>query len=285
MVVSLPASVAYFGCLALPAGLGLGAALGGLPAQLVALVCSVVYPVLGILWPSRRIRVASPLVAALTGVAAVALVSAIGGACIYGLLTSRETMLRLEIFRGIKVAFLGPVVLVAAAGLTGLLWERTPWADARREVVRRIGSLLGSSITVWQLGLGLGLLVMLAIMVIRGGSEVAGAASGFEIRFRAALDNLMFVRPRTKECFVGHPLLMLGFYLLARGRRTAAAVCLTAGSIGAISVLNSFCHIHSPFDLAVVRTVVGYVVGAAIGLVACGVARLASVRAQQPAGQ
>jgi hypothetical protein len=45
---------------------------------------------------------------------------------------------------------------------------------------------------------------------------------------------------------IGHPALILSFVLAARGRRSWAFPLFLVGAIGQVSLLNTFCHLHTP---------------------------------------
>jgi hypothetical protein len=87
--------------------------------------------------------------------------------------------------------------------------------------------------------------------------------------FRAALDRLLAVRPRSKEVFMGHPVMMLGLLLAMRNVRKGLWIAFAVGIIGQVSVLNSFCHIHTPLLLTLLRVFNGIWVGAIGGIVLC----------------
>ncbi|MCH8980371.1 MAG: hypothetical protein IH945_14195, partial [Armatimonadetes bacterium] len=98
---------------------------------------------------------------------------------------------------------------------------------------------------------------------------------GLELQVRSVLDQLLFVRPRTKEVLVGHPALILGLCLLAHRPHLKgwAALLLLAGAVGQTSVVNTLCHLHTPISLSLTRILVGFVGGGIIGLLAWLVAK------------
>ena len=87
------------------------------------------------------------------------------------------------------------------------------------------------------------------------------------------MDTLLFVRPRTKEFLLGHPLLIVGIALWIRARAADApptwkgwaAVALAVGAIGQTSVVNTLCHLHTPIALSMARLGVGWVAGGILG--------------------
>src|SRR5262249_50789545 len=120
---------------------------------------------------------------------------------------------------------------------------------------------------VGQLLLALVALAALLLIVARTGNEPGVGVSGVELRFRSVLDRALPVRPRTKEFLVGHPAFILGLALWLRGRRRIAMPLFVVGVIGQVSILNTFCHIHTPLVLSLIRDVSGLVIGAVIGLI------------------
>jgi hypothetical protein len=256
----------------LAAVLGLGAMLGGIAAQVCALVSALAFPILGAVYAVRgcekRGAGGKPILAAIVGLLTLTVLCVMGGVLIYAVLTSRDLMLRLSLFRGIKIAFVVPVVTAPVLHVYGNLWQPIAWRTCLRDAREKSWSVFGTPVLTWHVALGFALLAMLAIMVLRGGNEGGAMTSGLELKLRSLLDSTFFVRPRLKEC-IGYPVLMLAFMLIAKGRRDLALLPLTIGMVAAISVVNTFCHIHSPFTLALLRTVSGIIVGGGLGLVFC----------------
>src|SRR5205823_12796035 len=103
---------------------------------------------------------------------------------------------------------------------------------------------------------------------------------GTEMSLRNMLDRYL-VRPRTKEFLIGHPALLaallLGATRAGRGVRLSLALI---GSIGQVSMVNSFCHLHTPLLMTVTRVFNGLWLGVLIGW---GAARLLGRRLPAPA--
>lgn len=186
-------------------------------------------------------------------------VSVVGGLAVVGLLNGLPYMVRAEQFLGVKAAHFLPIAIAGG-------WAFARWFDWRNALAKPV---------VWtQALLGLALLGAVAFMLMRTGNDNPSAVSGLELRLRSLLDQLLLVRPRTKEVFIGHPALFIALALWARWREESdraprnagwLALLLTVGMIGQTSVVNTFCHIHSPFWLGLVRVFVGAVVGGLLG--------------------
>ncbi|MDH7570265.1 MAG: DUF5693 family protein, partial [Armatimonadota bacterium] len=78
----------------------------------------------------------------------------------------------------------------------------------------------------------------------------------------------LWVRPRTKEFLVGHPAMVVALWAALSGRRTLWGAMLLLGTLGQVSLLNTFCHIHTPLLLSAARASIGLALGALLGLVA-----------------
>jgi hypothetical protein len=128
---------------------------------------------------------------------------------------------------------------------------------------------------------------MLGLMIARTGNDNGVGASDGEVAFRGILDRVMFVRPRTKEFLIGHPLLIIGLGLLyfIRGTKAKeadgdqeetpsatpalagwAALAMMVGSMGQTDIVNTLCHLHIPVLLSVIRIGIGALLGCIIGI-------------------
>jgi hypothetical protein len=189
----------------------------------------------------------------------------VGGLSIAGLLNTLPYYIRASQFEGVKVAVFVPIVLVAIYYFV------------------RIGGMkeaLKSPVTWGASLLALVILAALAFMNSRTGNDNPAGVSGFELKMRFLLDQVLFVRPRTKEFMIGHPLLILGIGMLSMYKRKPNAtlglwttLALAGGAIGQTSIVNTMCHIHTPVTLSLARIGVGIVAGVIIGFIVWTVAK------------
>lgn len=193
-------------------------------------------------------------------------VTALGVIHVVGLLATRPFMLKANQFMGIKAAHALPILLVGVIAVIGLPHLDRTWQQERARLREQAARLFAEPLRIGQLALVLGALVLLALIVMRTGNEPGVGVSGIELKFRALLDRLLPIRPRTKEFLVGHPAFVLALALWFVGRRRWAVPLFVVGVIGQVSLLNTFCHIHTPLLLSLARAVTGLALGAAIGL-------------------
>lgn len=244
------------GSLALAIAGGIGAlALAGTIVDaltpLSALICAVVFPVVGYLLILRATALAPLLKYALcSGVCVV------GGLGVASLISTRSYMMHVDQFAGVKLAHFGPILIVAGI----LLWSSGKVKDVLNSPVRW-GMAIVSFLLLGALG----------FMLLRTGNDNPAAVSGLEMRMRSILDAILFVRPRTKEFLLGHPAFVVGLFMFAASKIKPsllgwALFLMAVGAIGQTSIVNTLCHAHTPLDLSLARIVTGWVSGGLIGL-------------------
>ena len=108
-------------------------------------------------------------------------------------------------------------------------------------------------------------IIFLSILIIRSGNFFIFPRFALEEQFRQLLENVFYVRPRTKEFLIGYPFLLLAFmYVDEKISRVWIWFFNIMGSIALISVINSFCHLHTPLQVSLYRTVLGALLGVGV---------------------
>jgi hypothetical protein len=198
-------------------------------------------------------------------------ISAAGILIIVGLLQEISYMYVLQQFRGVGLLHLAPIALAFAY----LLFFHGQ--SSLRETGKRIVTFLNTNITVlWVIVAAIGGAAVLYYLSRTGN---AGQTSGLERLFREMLQDTLGVRPRTKEFLFAHPIFVLGGYLAATAgsirKRYVGLLCIAAASIGQLSIVDTFAHLHTPILISLIRVVYGIVFGAIIGAVVTGIWALA----------
>lgn len=267
--LSTTASVLWgLGLILVCAGL---AAVGVTGRNVDALLAAMTFPTLGALMavkscPESQTSTTRPLLKALGRAAVAIAITVVGGAIIVGLLSERSYMLRTHQFQGVKLAHLAPILLLALVFGGGIAWKSDAWDAQRRKLAARFREICSSPMMMWQAGLAVAMLVVVGFMVARSGNEPGVGVSEIELKIRAMLDKLLYVRPRTKEFLIGYPALLVGLAFGVRGFRKIAAPLIVVGAIALVSALNSFCHIHTPLLLSAIRVANGAIFGCAVGV-------------------
>ncbi len=247
-------------------------AIGDMGRKAVALLSALVFPTLAALVavrsaPQLPTSAQNVLIRALGRLLATVALAVAGGVLVVGLLSFRAYMLRIDQFAGIKVAHVTPIFLLALFFAGDVAWSSDAWNKQKKKLISSLRNLANSPILIWQAIVLIVALAIVGVMVARSGNEAGLEVSAFELKIRALLDRIMFVRPRTKEFLIGYPALILGIAFVLSGYRRWAAPLIVLGSIGFVSVLNTFCHIHTPLAVSVLRSLNGLVTGVVIGLI------------------
>ena len=252
---------------------------GGKVRLLAALLSANLFPALAMiglldLLRTRRFPKHTPtwriLMAGLVLLGIASALSMIGAAYLSGALSDTRYFLEFDIFRGIKLTFVLPMVLVAIAFL-----QRFDVFDGRfaaaAGALGQIKELLNLPVRVGSLLGALLLLGALVVLVLRSGHTSGMPVPGIELKFRAFLEQMFYARPRTKELMIGHPAFLLAVY--ATARRAPAMVLLglvLAATIGQGSMVETFAHMRTPIEMSFVRGIGGICLGAAIGALLIG---------------
>lgn len=276
---------------ALVMGLGLGWPEQTMKArEILALLAACTFSTLGFCYKPVRLaeeRTSSPVLGRAVGeYLRLTLASFAGALFVVGLLSGRLFLLKVEQFLGVKAVLVVPVVLVAAFYILGLaeVGPEASWT-ARIEIARqRIKGIMGQPLNVGQIVGGVVALAALVLFVARSGNDPGVGVSTTELKVRALLDKYLLVRPRTKEFLLGHPALIFGLAAAYSGRfRRAVLPLLILGAIGQASIVDTFCHLHTPLYLSLLRAVIGLVLGGIIGAALFAVAMRIEKRAALPA--
>ena len=243
---------------------------------LAALASANLFPALAViglldLLRGRRFPKETPvwriLVAGLVLLGITSALSLVGASYLSGALTDTRYLLEFDIFRGIKLTFVLPMILVAIAFLQRFdIFDGQ--LDASAGVLGQVREILATPVRVGSLLGGLVLIGALIVLVLRSGHTSGMPVPGIELKMRAALEQIFYARPRTKEFMIGHPAFLLALYGAAQRWRTWVIFALVlAATIGQGSMVETFAHMRTPIEMSLVRGIGGVFLGGAIGAV------------------
>lgn len=260
-------------CFAVPILLGGGT----LVRQVSGLGAAVLFPVLALTWQLDRWRhspdsseswIKRVLRDGVGGLVLAFLISMIGAAYLAALLADVRFLLELEIFRGVKLTFILPLLLIGIVYLTRFnLFEPQDDRDAGR-ILRQVINLLNYPVSIKVLLLfGLGA-IGAWIFIGRSGHTAGVPVPDFEIKIRAFLERVMYARPREKEFIIGHPAFLLAALATIRQwPRLLHFLLVIAATIGQSTLVETFAHMRTPVMMSFIRGVDGLVLGALVGIV------------------
>ncbi len=232
-----------------------------------ALVAAIVAPLLGsviaIAFVARaKASIPTKYLSVLCAYFTAVIITSLGGMAVYSLINSANAFVKTEAFRGVMLSLAVPVLFIAVYA-----WDIQSFViQANSRIpgwIARFNALLDRKIEfVDMLIVFLGL-AAIALILLRSGNEAPIGVAQMELIFRERLEDLLSVRPRTKE-IIGLPAL---FFFLAYfyRRKPPSIVLLLLGSVALTSIVNTFCHLHTPIAISVVRTLIGALIGLIAG--------------------
>jgi hypothetical protein len=251
---------------------------GSLVRQAAALVSAVTFPALAMTWQldrwrQRRLPLQSAslgriIIDGVTCLTITVLLALIGGFYVGALLGDVRFILEMEIYRGVKLTFVGPLILITIIYLTRFSLFSND-VKGPRHILQDIGRILNFPVYIkTMLVLGVGAIVAW-VFIGRSGHTAGVPVPAIELKLRAFLETAMYARPREKEFMIGHPALMLLVMAMYRHwPRALHYVLVVLATIGQGSLVETFAHIRTPFFMSLMRAFDGLFVGAFLGIIA-----------------
>lgn len=191
--------------------------------------------------------------------------SVAGGLLVGAILTEWNFMMAADVFLGVKVAQVIPIVVVVL-----LVWRRDRPPRDWREAVREIWGWSSRPLLLRYAIVAVIAATAAVILLARSGN-FGLPLLGVEERLRTVTEDLLIARPRTKEYLIGHPALLMAAAAAAAGRGTWVLPLAAIGVIGQAGIVNSFSHIHTPLLYASLRTVSALLLGSVAGIIGAAV--------------
>lgn len=175
-----------------------------------------------------------------------ALISFIGILIIVALLNGNEFLVKVDMFKGVKILYVAPIAIVVGYILYGSMKR-----------------LALQPIRYWQAAVAIIVGVIIAYYIGRSGNS--GTVSQLELSARQMLEQLLYARPRTKEFLIGFPAFLLALYVYPKNKLFGKTL-LIPSVIGYLSLVNTFTHFHIPLYVSLIRSGLGLIIGLLIGL-------------------
>lgn len=221
---------------------------------MTALLSAIIFPVLSMarmitLWDRRKgERTMKGLLAMTTVQLGYAVILSLIGASLLGaVLGDTRFLLEIDIYRGVKVTFMMPVLL------TFLLFVKRHglWNEGERLTapLSRIRAFLNRPFTLSTLIVLLAFAIVAWVFIGRSGHTAGVPVPAFEEKLRYFLEETMYARPREKEFLIGHPAFYLTAWCVLRKLPTwAYGLFAVAATIGQASLVQTFCHMRTPIS-------------------------------------
>ncbi|MDX9887790.1 MAG: DUF5693 family protein [Anaerovoracaceae bacterium] len=193
------------------------------------------------------------------------LVALLGGLMTAAPISSVNYMLEIDIFRGVKVAQLLPILYYILIFLALFGYSESKKKVGRLEFLD-LKELLNLRVKAWMVLVGIIILGLGAYYILRTGHNSTLEVSSIEMVVRNKLEDFLVARPRTKEFLIAFPSIMMMVYCATRRWKLWTILFGLGGVIGITSVCNTFQHIRTPLYLGLYRTGYGLIFGILIGL-------------------
>ena len=191
----------------------------------------------------------------LPGFFKIILITLSGAMLIATLLSNNKFMLGIEQFSGIKISYLIPLLLVLA-----IMWLRVN--KGKLMILENIKK----PILIEHVIIMFFVAVFLVIYISRSGIFSFLPVLSIEEKIRIFLEKTLIARPRNKEFLIGYPALLLAMSMNFLRVKEFKIPVIIIGTIGPVTLINTFCHIHTPFLFSMLRTFNGVWLGLVLGL-------------------
>ena len=196
-------------------------------------------------------------------------ISFVGIMLLAGSLSHISFVLKIDQFRGVKLAFLLPLIIISFYYLKKYMIKKDD------NYFEYLNQLLDKNIKIKHLLAALFIGLVGIVYIARSGNYSFLPTLELESSVREVLEDLLYVRPRFKAFLIGHPILVVSLYYWdeIKSHLVGFPMIILAG-IGQITVANTFAHIHIPFIISLLRVFHGYWLGLIIGLILIGLIKL-----------
>lgn len=178
--------------------------------------------------------------------------SYIGAILMVGLLADVLFMLKLDQFIGVKIAHIVPVAVVP---FVLYIWNTEKPLTTVKQLLDKVLDYKWAVLFAVVAVAGF-------IYISRTGNTTAELSAG-EASMRNFLNDVMGVRPRSKEFLIGYPLTLVLFWLGASRKNWILTI---PAIIGQVSLVNTYAHIHTALIMSLRRSMNGLLLGIVLGL-------------------
>ncbi|NQY73936.1 MAG: hypothetical protein HRT90_04150 [Candidatus Margulisbacteria bacterium] len=248
--------------------------------RLMALASTITFPSLAIIafFPKESQHSISPQKRLYKGIlylVIVCLLCLVGSLFVLALLSDPLYLLGIFQFYGVKISFLFPLAII------GIFFYLRP--QRMSSIFYVIKRLFQSPVTAGGLMAVFIAILFVLVYILRSGNYIAWGIPLVEDQMRETLETLLFVRPRTKEFLIGYPFLLMGYLFVdSHFSRNWLWFFNVLGAIALISVINSFCHFHTPLIISLYRSVLGLLIGIGLGVFCIGIIRTFHLFSRNP---
>lgn len=231
--------------------------------QFIALIAAISFPIVAIIscFPDENLadRLSFRLFRSIQFIGVGVCWSLLGALIVQAALYGPDYILGISHFYGVKVAILIPLIVVSIYFYLEPHRLSSFFYVFKRMLIVPIQTI---SLVVIVLSIS-----FVSLYLLRSGNYISFQIPIVEVSIREFLEQVLFVRPRTKEFLIGYPFLMIAIVFGDRALlRDRLWFLLGIGVVAFVSLINSFCHIHTPVLISLYRSFLGVLLGVGIGI-------------------
>ncbi|CAH2214993.1 conserved membrane protein of unknown function [Tepidibacter aestuarii] len=191
------------------------------------------------------------------------MISLIGALFEVSLLLDSKFLLEMDIFRGVKVSQIAPIMVTVLLYLSIFGYKREEERDgiSLNEIIK----LFKEDIKIGHVIVLCAFLAIGIVFIARTGHETNIKPSSLELLSRNMLELFLTARPRNKSFLMAHPGFILMMYLAFKNQKWSIFPLSLLVVIGQGNIVNTFSHIRAPLYLSYIRTNYEIVFGVIIG--------------------
>ena len=249
---------------------------GNVVRQAVALASAILFPVLSMTWQLDRWKnMVNPksglmgiMMHGISGLIITVMLSMVGGMYVAAILGDVRFFLEMEIFRGVKLTFVAPILLITAVYLARYDLFSTKNSDTKG-IWQQVVKMLDYPIYIKTLLVFVVVAIGAWVFVGRSGHTAGVPVLDAELKMRSFLERIMYARPRGKEFMIGHPAFFLAVMAVYRQwPRVMHYALVIVATIGQGSLVETFAHLRTPVFMSFIRGLDGMVLGIVFGVLA-----------------
>ena len=248
--------------------------------KIMALIASIVFPSLAMVYFCKKTyeylyggkekkKLSQQILYASRDLILISSISLLGGLFIAGLLSNIEYLLEMDIFRGVKLSQMLPMMIFVIIYFAYFGYRKTIQANQKPGLkFDDIKDFLFEDIKIIYVIMAMVLAGVGFIYMARTGHESKIIQpSSIELIARNMLEENLLARPRNKEFLIAFPALMLGIYFARNKIKDLIFISGLAAIIGQTSIANTFSHLRTPVYLSVIRTLYSLIFAIVLGAV------------------
>ena len=268
----------YIGIIVGSIGIGIVALIAPYTSvKLFAIGAAIIFPTLSMIYMSNKFKkyylevnnntnLGKGILEGIKLLLIMASISLIGGIFVASLLSSTEYLLEMDIFRGVKIAQIIPILLYVIIFIGYFGYKEEKSKDESKLKLKDLKEILFDNIQIIYLTIGVLILGVGYIYLARTGHETNVQPSNLEMIGRNFLELKLLARPRNKEFLMAFPAIILGVYMAINKRKIEMFILGLIITIGQTSIVNTFSHLRTPVYISIMRTFYGIVLGIIIGV-------------------